>query len=60
MKMYAMDLCTLAPSILGFPAIAVPCGKGQNNLPIGAQLIGQRYCEQLLFEAGEFFERNYL
>ncbi len=59
-KMYAMDLCTLAPSILGFPAISVPCGKGQNNLPIGAQLIGQRYCEQLLFKAGKFFERNYL
>lgn len=59
-KMYAMDLCTLAPSILGIPAISVPCGKGQNNLPIGAQLIGQRYCEQLLFEAGKFFEKNSL
>ncbi|MGN1034275.1 MAG: Asp-tRNA(Asn)/Glu-tRNA(Gln) amidotransferase subunit GatA [Oscillospiraceae bacterium] len=59
-KMYAMDLCTLAPSILGLPAISVPCGKGQNNLPIGAQLIGQRYCEQLLFEAGKCFERNSL
>ena len=59
-KMYAMDLCTLAPSILGIPAISVPCGKGQNNLLIGAQLIGQRYCEQLLFEAGKFFEKNSL
>lgn len=48
-KVCEKDRCTAAVSLADLPAISIPCGKDENGMPIGAQLIGNRFCEQLLF-----------
>jgi len=55
-KMYYNDSCTIAASIAGLPAITLPCGKDGNNLPIGLQLIGNKFSEQTLLNAAYTYE----
>lgn len=56
--MYEEDICTVPASLAGLPAISVCCGKDENGLPIGMQLIGKRFAEGLLFAAAEAFEKE--
>ena len=39
-KMYLGDIYTISVNLAGLPGISVPCGKDDNGLPIGVQLIG--------------------
>lgn len=41
MKMYLIDVMTVAASLVGVPAISIPAGKNQ-GLPIGLQIIGKQ------------------
>jgi amidase len=45
----------LAASTLGLPGLAVPATLA-DGVPVGVQLIGPRYCEEMLFAAGEAIE----
>lgn len=56
LKMYANDICTVTVNIAGLPAISVPCGTGENGLPIGMQLIAPKFCEQRLFDVASCYE----
>lgn len=55
-KMYAADICTVAANIAGIPAISVPCGYDKNGMPIGLQLMGSHFSEDVLFNAADHFE----
>lgn len=55
-KMYANDICTVTVNIAGLPAISLPCGYGKNNMPIGMQLIGDKFTEQKLFDISAGYE----
>ncbi len=48
-------LCTA--NLAGVPAISIPCGLSQKNLPLGFQLIGPHLSEQLLFQAGHAYQQ---
>jgi aspartyl-tRNA(Asn)/glutamyl-tRNA(Gln) amidotransferase subunit A len=41
----------------GLPAISVPCGWSNENLPIGLQLIGRAWSEKQLLVIAQLFER---
>lgn len=56
-KMYANDICTVTVNIAGLPAISLPCGKGSNGMPIGMQLIGDKFSEQLLCNVSQQYEQ---
>ncbi len=56
-KMYAMDVCTVAISIAGVPAISLPCGKASDGLPIGMQIIGAKFAEQTTLQMAYHFEQ---
>lgn len=56
LQMYLSDVLTVGPSLAGLPAISVPCGFTLDNLPIGFQLIGQRFSESLLFDISSEYE----
>ena len=43
-------------SLVGFPAISVPCGTDGSGLPIGIQLVARPYAEHLLVAAGTAVE----
>ncbi len=56
LKMYAADICTVTVNIAGLPAISVPCATVSNGLPVGMQMIGPKFSEQMLFDAAGCFE----
>ncbi len=56
LKMYGSDVCTVAANIAGIPAISLPCGKNSMGLPVGLQLMGDRFSEQTLFNAAYGYE----
>lgn len=57
-KMYLSDIFTVPVNIASLPAINIPCGKDENNLPIGLQIIGDKFSEQTLFNIADFYETN--
>lgn len=57
LKMYATDICTVTANISGLPAISVPCGMDGRNLPIGLQLIGDKFTEQKLLNTAFAYEQ---
>ena len=57
-KMYLSDIYTVPVNIAGLPAISIPCAIDENNMPIGLQLIANKFNEQILFNVGDYFETN--
>lgn len=55
-ELYAADICTVPSSMAGLPAISIPCGYSSQGLPIGLQLIGNRFCDNSLLSYAYGFE----
>lgn len=49
-QMYLVDIYTVTANIVGIPAIAVPAGKDETGMPIGLQLMGKNFSEDLLMK----------
>ena len=56
LAMYLADIYTLPASLAGLPAISVPCGWTNEGLPVGLQLIGRRWQEDLLCRVASGWE----
>jgi aspartyl-tRNA(Asn)/glutamyl-tRNA(Gln) amidotransferase subunit A len=56
MAMYLSDVFTIPTNLAGEAAISVPFGSGENNLPIGVQLLGPGRSEAKLFAAARVLE----
>jgi len=56
LQMYLQDILTAGVNLAGLPALALPCGFSKNNLPIGMQIIGPHFSEDLLLDIGEKFQ----
>jgi aspartyl-tRNA(Asn)/glutamyl-tRNA(Gln) amidotransferase subunit A len=48
LEMYLADLFSVQANVAGVPAIAIPCGKDKQGLPIGLQLIADDFEESKL------------
>ena len=59
LEMYLADICTVSINVAGLPAISIPCGIDQKGLPIGMQLIGDRFAEETILNAAYGFEQEY-
>jgi aspartyl-tRNA(Asn)/glutamyl-tRNA(Gln) amidotransferase subunit A len=46
-----------ACNLVGVPAISIPNGFGQNNLPTGIQIIGPPWSESLLIEIADKYQQ---
>ena len=57
LTMYLSDIFTIAINLAGLPALSLPCGK-VNNLPVGLQIIGNKFEEDEILKVGEIFEKN--
>lgn len=54
---YSNDLFTIPANLAGLPAISIPCRVGKaSGLPIGIQLMANRWDDDLLLELGREFE----
>jgi aspartyl-tRNA(Asn)/glutamyl-tRNA(Gln) amidotransferase subunit A len=58
LQMYLSDILTVPVNLAGLPALALPCGFSKSGLPIGMQLIGPRWSENLLFDVGEVYQEK--
>ena len=56
-KMYLGDTYTISVNLAGLPGISVPCGKDDNGLPIGVQLIGDCFNEKKLIQTAYAYEQ---
>ncbi len=49
LEVYLEDkLCVIA-NMAGVPALSLPCGKGEGDMPVGIQLVGKAFDEPLLY-----------
>ena len=58
LQMYLSDICTVSVNIAGLPGISIPCGVDSANMPIGMQLIGNRFQEEVILNAAYTFEQK--
>ena len=58
LEMYLADICTVSINIAGVPAISIPCGVDSKGMPIGMQLIGNRFDEEIILNAAYTFEQK--
>lgn len=50
------DVLVEASSIAGLPGLNIPCGFDDSGLPIGMQIIGPRFSEELILELGQKYQ----
>ena len=58
LEMYLADICTVSINIASVPAISIPCGVDSNSMPIGMQLIGNRFQEEKILNAAYAIEQQ--
>ena len=58
LSMYLSDVFTASINLAGIPAISIPCGFTEKNLPLGLQIIAKAFSEQTLFRAAYTFEQS--
>ncbi len=57
LEMYLADICTVSVNIAGLPGISVPCGVDSKGMPIGMQLIGDKFQEETILNAAYTYEQ---
>ena len=58
LAMYLSDLFTIPSNLAGAAAISLPCGLGEDELPVGIQVLGPPLSEELLFRAAYALEQS--
>ena len=58
LEMYLADICTVSVNIAGLPGISIPSGVDSKGMPIGMQLIGNRFQEETILNAAYSFEQE--
>ena len=57
LEMYLADICTVPVNIAGLPGISIPCGVDSQGMPIGMQLIGNKFQEETILNAAYTYEQ---
>lgn len=57
-SMYLNDVFTVPTNLAGLPAISIPAGYDEKNLPLGLQLIGKSFDEQTILNNAYAIEQN--
>jgi aspartyl-tRNA(Asn)/glutamyl-tRNA(Gln) amidotransferase subunit A len=55
-EMYLNDVFAVTANMAGLPGIAVPSGLTKDGLPLGLQLIGRPFDEEMLFRVAQVME----
>jgi aspartyl-tRNA(Asn)/glutamyl-tRNA(Gln) amidotransferase subunit A len=53
---YLADFYTLPGSLAGLPGMSIPCGFGEGGMPVGLQLLGNYFQENLLLRMAHGFQ----
>ncbi|MDD5482065.1 MAG: Asp-tRNA(Asn)/Glu-tRNA(Gln) amidotransferase subunit GatA [Kiritimatiellae bacterium] len=57
LQMYLGDIFTIPANLAGICALSVPCGFTAQNLPVGLQILGPAFREDVLLRAGYAYEQ---
>ena len=57
MKMYLGDIYTISANLAGIPGLSIPVGRDAAGLPIGMQLFGDCFKEDVIIRAGYTYEK---
>jgi aspartyl-tRNA(Asn)/glutamyl-tRNA(Gln) amidotransferase subunit A len=57
LQMYLSDIYTISVNLAGIPAISVPCGFSQAGLPIGLQILGRPFEEEVVLRGAHAYEQ---
>lgn len=58
LQMYLSDIYTVSVNLAGLPGLSMPCGRDDNGMPIGAQLIGPHFGEATLLNAAYGYQQD--
>ena len=58
LQMYLMDILTCPVNLAGLPALSIPCGFDEKELPIGFQIIGDYFDEKKILNIGHLLEQE--
>ena len=58
LEMYLSDICTVSVNIAGLPGISIPVGVDSQGMPIGMQLIGNKFKEETILNAAYTYEQK--
>ena len=58
LEMYLADICTVSVNVAGLPGISIPVGVDSKGLPIGMQLIGDKFQEETILNAAYSIEKE--
>ncbi len=58
LSMYLSDVCTIPTNLAGHPAMSVPYGEGENEMPIGVQILAPALGEANMFKVARALERG--
>jgi aspartyl-tRNA(Asn)/glutamyl-tRNA(Gln) amidotransferase subunit A len=59
LSMYLSDIYTISVNLAGLPALSLPVGMTQEQLPIGMQIIGKAFGEADILSIAHTFESNH-
>ena len=51
MSMYLADICTVSINIASIPGMSLPCGVDSKGMPIGMQILADRFNEEKIYNA---------
>lgn len=57
-KSFVDDILTIPVNMAGLPALSMPIGYSKNNLPIGMQIIGNKFDEKTIYKLASFIEKR--
>jgi aspartyl-tRNA(Asn)/glutamyl-tRNA(Gln) amidotransferase subunit A len=58
LSMYLEDVFTLPANLAGVPGLTFPVGFDKQGLPVGMQLMGAHFKEQILFETAHAYQQT--
>ncbi len=58
MSMYLADICTVSINIASIPGMSLPCGVDSKGMPIGMQILADRFNEEKIYNAAYAYEQK--
>lgn len=57
LEMYLADIYTVPVNVAGLPGISIPCGVDSQGMPVGMQLIGNKFQEETILNVAYTYEQ---
>ena len=58
LQMYLTDVFTVSANLAGIPALSLPCGFDNKGLPIGLQVLGKPWAEEMVLRVARAYEKE--